>query len=165
MNIILIGFMGSGKTTIGKVLAQKLDFTFIDTDEVIEKQLNISIKDIFSCFGETHFRELEKQAIMQLVNVNDSVIAVGGGAVMYHNNLDTLKKIGTTVLLDTPFHKIIANLKGKFRPLVGNAINENVLSELLEYRYSTYKKADVIISTEELDIQQTVDVIAKRLSL
>ena len=95
------------------------------------------------------------------MNVNDCVIAVGGGAVMYHNNLDTLKRIGITVLLDAPIQKILINLKGEFRPLVGNIIDEDKLSELLDYRYSTYKIADVIINTEGLNIEQTVDEIVK----
>lgn len=163
MNIVLIGFMGSGKTTIGKALAKRNGLKFIDTDKVIENQHNISIKDIFSNFGEDHFRQLEKQSIDQLKNINDCVIAVGGGAVMYHNNFDTLKGIGMTVLLDAPMKKIITNLKGDFRPLVGNTIDENKLCELLETRYSTYKKADVIINTESLNIEQTVDEIIKRL--
>ncbi|HUV85009.1 MAG TPA: shikimate kinase [Methanosarcinales archaeon] len=165
MNIVLIGFMGSGKTTIGKALARRKGLKFTDTDTVIEKQLNISIKDIFSCFGEAHFRRLEKQSIDQLMNIKDCVIAVGGGAVMFQNNLDTLKGIGITVFLDAPIQKIFDNLKGKFRPLVGNTIDENKLCELLETRYSTYKKAQVIINTEGLSIEQTVDEIVKRLGL
>jgi shikimate kinase len=165
MNIILIGFMGSGKTTIGEALAKKLNFDFIDTDIFIETQHNISIKDIFSNFGEDYFRQLEKQAIDRLKNVSCSVIAVGGGAVMYHNNLDTLKSIGCTIFLNAPINKIIMNLKGKFRPLVGNTIEEDKLCELLNYRYSTYKKADVIIDTESLTIEQTVDEVIKRLDI
>lgn len=165
MNIVLIGFMGSGKTTIGKVLANKKKLKFIDTDEAIEKQHNTSIKDIFANFGEAHFRQLEKQAIEQLKNSTNCVIAVGGGAVMYHDNLNILKSIGITVFLDRPMQKILSNLKGKFRPLVGNTIDENKLCELLEHRYSTYKKADIIINTGNLNIEQTVDEIIQRLDL
>lgn len=165
MNIVLIGFMGSGKTTIGKALAKKKGLAFIDTDTVIENQHNISINDIFSNFGEAHFRELEKQLIGQLINIKDCVIAVGGGAVMFHDNLDTLKDVGITVFLDAPVQKIFDNLKGKFRPLVGNTIDEKKLFELLETRYSTYKKAQVIINTEGLNIEQTVDEIIKRIGL
>jgi shikimate kinase len=165
MNVVLIGFMGSGKTTIGNALATRKGLKFIDTDRVIETQNNMSIKDIFDNFGETHFRQLEKQSIDQLMNINDCVISVGGGAVMYHNNLDTLKRIGTTVFLDAPMQKLLTNLKAEFRPLVGNTIEENKLSELLNSRYSTYEKADIIINTESLNIEQTIDEVVKRLDL
>jgi shikimate kinase len=165
MNIILIGFMGSGKTTIGEALAKRQGLKFIDTDKVIEDLNNTTIKDIFSNFGEAHFRELEQQTIDDLKNTNDCVIAVGGGAVMHHNNFDTLKKVGTTVFLDAPIQKIISNIKGKFRPLVGNTIDENKLCELLDSRYTTYKKADMIIKTESLSIEETVDEIVKSLFL
>jgi shikimate kinase len=165
MNVVLIGFMGSGKTTIGTALATRKGLNFIDTDHVIETQNNTSIKEIFDTFGETHFRQLEKQSIDQLMNINDCVISVGGGAVMYYNNLDTLKRIGTTVFLDAPMKKLLANLKAEFRPLVGNTIDESKLQELLNSRYSTYEKADVIIKTENLNIEQTIDEIIKRLDL
>lgn len=165
MNIILIGFMGSGKTTVGKALASKRGLKFIDTDNFIENKHNISIKDIFKNFGETHFRQLEKQSIEHLKNINDCIIAVGGGAVMYQDNLETLKKIGTTVFLDAPIEKILTNIKFEFRPLVGDTIDENKLSELWDYRYPTYKKADVIIKTDSLNIEQIVDEIVNRLGL
>jgi shikimate kinase len=165
MNIVLLGFMGSGKTTIGKAFAQRKNLKFIDTDDVIEKQNNMLIKDIFSSYGEAHFRLLEKQAIDQLVGLDNCVIAIGGGAVMYHDNLDTLKRVGTTVFLDAPLQKIIMNLKGKFRPLVGHTIDEDKMRELLEYRYPTYRKADLVIHTDNLDIQQIVDEITANLGL
>ena len=165
MNIVLIGFMGSGKTTVGKVLAKRQGLKFIDTDKAIENQQNITIKELFSNFGETHFRQMEKQTIDQLSGIKDCVIAVGGGAVMYHNNLDTLKSIGTTVFLDAPMKQILSNLKGKFRPLVGTTIDEDKLSELLNYRYPTYKKADLILNTENLNIEQIVTEIINTLGL
>jgi shikimate kinase len=165
MNVILIGFMGSGKTTIGNALAARKGLKFIDTDRIIETQNNISIKEIFDNYGEAYFRQLEKQSIDQLMSINDCVIAVGGGAVMYHNNLDTLHRIGTTVFLDAPMKKLLTNLRAEYRPLVGNTVEESKLRELLNSRYSTYEKADVIINTESLDIEQTIDEIIKRLDL
>jgi shikimate kinase len=165
MNVVLIGFMGSGKTTIGNALAARKGLKFIDTDRMIETQNNISIKEIFENYGEAYFRQLEKQSIDQLMNINDCVIAVGGGAVMYHNNLDTLQRIGTTVFLDAPMKKLLTNLKAEYRPLVGNTVEESKLRELLNSRYSTYEKADIIINTESLDIEQTIDEVIKRLDL
>lgn len=165
MNIILIGFMGSGKTTIGQALAEQKRLQLIDIDQRIEIEQKNSIKEIFSSYGEAHFRELEKQAIEQLQGIDGYVISVGGGAVMYYNNLEVLKNIGTTVFLDAPVQKILNNLKGKFRPLVGDTIDEQKIKELLEFRYATYKKADLTINTENLDIQQTVDAITTELDL
>lgn len=163
MNIILIGYMGSGKTTIGQALAERLSLKFIDTDKVIEKQSNISIAKIFEIHGESYFRLLEKKAIEELKDKDGYVIAVGGGAVMFHDNFDTLKKIGVTVFLNAPLHKILNNLKGKFRPLVGNTIDENKVKELLEYRLPTYQNADIAINTDNLDIKQTIDEIVVKL--
>lgn len=165
MNIILIGFMGSGKTTIGKALAEEKGFKLIDTDEMIEKAQNMPISEIFSKFGEPVFREMEKKAIAQLLGIDNHVISVGGGAVMYFDNLETLKRIGTTIFLDAPLQKILNNLKGKFRPLVGNTIEEDKMKNLLGSRYTTYLKADIIINTKDLDIRQTVDEILKRLDI
>jgi len=165
MNIVLIGFMGSGKTTIGKALSSQKGFQLIDTDEMIEKEYSMTIKDIFSSYGEARFREMEKRAIEQLQGIDNHVISVGGGAVMFYDNLAALKKVGITVFLDAPLNKIILNLRGKFRPLVGNTIEEDKLQKLLESRYLTYKKADVVINTEALDIQQTVDAVIKQLGI
>jgi shikimate kinase len=165
MNIVLIGFMASGKTTIGKALALKMNMDFVDADELIEKQQNISIEDMFSLYGEAYFREIENRTIKQLLGTDGFIIAVGGGAVMYYDNLDILKKIGVTVFLDAPIQKILMNLSGKFRPLVGNTIDEANIRELLEHRYPTYKRADIVIKTDNLSIQQTVDEIVKELGL
>jgi shikimate kinase len=165
MNIILIGFMGSGKTTVGKALAQQKNFKLIDTDEIIEKEQGISIEEIFSSYGENHFRELEKRTIEHIQGIDGHVISVGGGAVMHYNNLNTLKNIGVTVFLDAPLQNILKNLEGKFRPLVGYTIDEEKIKELLNYRYTTYKKADITINTENSNIQQTVDEIVLRLGL
>lgn len=165
MNIILIGFMASGKTTIGKALSTQTGMKLLDTDAIVEEQQGMEIKDIFSLHGEAYFRLKEKEAILCLSKVENCIISVGGGAVMFHDNLQTLKKIGTTVFLDAPLSKILNNLKGKFRPLVGNTIEETKMKELLERRYPTYMKADIVINTEHLDVQQTVDAIVSSIGL
>ncbi|MGB7606086.1 MAG: shikimate kinase [Lutisporaceae bacterium] len=163
MNIVLIGFMGSGKTTIGKALASSLNMKFIDTDELIENQQGITIKDIFSNFGELRFRTIETESIKSLKLIEGHVISVGGGAVMKEDNFKTLKDIGLIVFLDAPIDKIIMNLEGGFRPLVGNTIDRDKMSELLKSRYSTYRKADIIINTDKLDVQETIEAILKSL--
>ena len=91
-NIVLIGFMGCGKTTIGKELAKNLSFSFIETDVVIEQQQNKTINQIFSIFGEEYFRELEKQTYLKVSNLKNYVISTGGGVVKYEQNIINLKK-------------------------------------------------------------------------
>lgn len=163
MNVILIGFMGSGKTTIGKALSRIKGMELIDTDELIERNQSITIKEIFQRYGEARFREIERDTISSLEGVDGCIISVGGGAVMREENFSTLKRIGTTVFLDAPFDKIIRNLKGKFRPLVGNTIDEDNLRKLLDSRYPTYKKADVVIDTDKLNVEETVEAILRSL--
>ena len=91
MNIVLIGFRGSGKSSVGKELASRLGRIFIDCDEYIEHQTGLSIREIFKLSGESHFRTLESQAINELTRLEDKVLATGGGAVMKHRNLKALK--------------------------------------------------------------------------
>lgn len=163
MNIVLIGFMGSGKTTIGKALASILNMKFIDTDELIENQQGITIKDIFADFGELRFRTIETEIIRSLELIDGHIISVGGGAVMKEENFKALRDIGLIIFLDAPIDKIIKNLEGSFRPLVGNTIDRDKMSELLKSRYSTYRKADIIINTDKLNIQETIEAILKSL--
>lgn len=163
MNIVLIGFMGSGKTTVGKALSRIKGMEFIDTDELIEVKQSMTINEIFERFGELRFREIEKETISSLEGIDGCVISVGGGAVMREENFTTLKHIGTTIFLDAPLYKIISNLKGKFRPLVGNTIDEDKLKKLLDSRYPTYKKADMIINTDKLSVEGTVEEILQNL--
>jgi shikimate kinase len=163
MNLILIGFMGSGKTTIGKALAQRLGLGYLDTDDMIEKQQGMEIKEIFSRYGESYFRRLEQEAVASLPALEGYVVSLGGGTLMGHNNLETVKKAGQTIFLNAPLPKILNNLKGKFRPLVGNAIEEDSLRQLLEKRLPVYHKADIIIDTASLDVEQTIEEILKRI--
>ena len=87
-NIVLVGLMGAGKSSVGKLLAQKLNLSFVDTDEFIEKQENIKISDIFSKYGEQYFRDLENKVISDLATKTSLVISTGGGSVQNINNLN-----------------------------------------------------------------------------
>lgn len=165
MNIVLIGFMASGKTTVGTSLAKRMNMQLVDTDDMIEQNTKLEIKDIFNLYGEPYFRSLEHQAIKSLSETTNTVISVGGGCVMYYDNFDMLKQLGVTVFLNAPFQKLIKNLEGKFRPLVGNNINEANLYELWQKRLPTYSQADFVIDTAELDAEQTVEAIISLLQL
>lgn len=165
MNLILIGFMASGKTTIGKALSQRLDMKYLDTDELIEKEQGMEIKDIFSQYGEAYFRGLEKVVVNSLLALDGYVISLGGGTVIYNNNMETVKQAGQTIFLNAPFSKIINNLQGLFRPLVGNTIEEDQLKALLDKRLPIYKQADITINTDSLDVEQTLEAILTRINI
>lgn len=143
--IILVGFMGSGKTTFGKQLALKLNYKFIDTDKEIEDLVGMSVKDIFEKKGETYFRVLESQLIKQL-KVKNTVIATGGGMPCFYDNMDCLNKIGVTVYLRFTVEELFERLKQDkvSRPLLQKKSKEelfNYIENLLAQRESFYLKA------------------------
>jgi len=143
-NIILVGFMGSGKTTIGKLLAAKLNMNFIDTDAEIEKQEGLLISEIFEKKGEGYFRQLESN-FLQNCRYSDCVIATGGGMPSYGNNMILLKKIGHVIYINTPFYLLVKRLElsEMNRPLFSKSLKEeNFLKDLFEKRESVYNLAD-----------------------
>lgn len=105
MNSILFGFKGSGKTHFGKILANKLGCPFIDTDDLIlklyeeESNRNITVRNLYQCIGEEEFRKLEMRAVTRLIGVKNSVIALGGGAILHPTNLAVLESMGTLIYL------------------------------------------------------------------
>ncbi len=100
MNIVLVGLRGSGKTSVGKLIAEKLKRPFVDCDEYIEKLAHLSIKEIFEICGESYFRVVESEAIAQITKNNGQVIATGGGAVLRYKNVTNLKKNAVVFFLD-----------------------------------------------------------------
>ncbi|MEQ8221402.1 MAG: shikimate kinase, partial [Candidatus Eremiobacterota bacterium] len=99
MNIVLTGFMGSGKSTCGKILADITGMKFIDTDKLIEEKTGFTVSDIFTHYGEKKFREIESNVIEEVSNMDGCVIATGGGAVMSSQNMDNLRKKGKIIYL------------------------------------------------------------------
>lgn len=120
-NIFLVGFMGCGKTTIGSLLAQKLNYNFIDTDEEIEKQGQLSIIDLFKEKGEQSFREHETEILQQiLINENSAVIATGGGMPCFYENMEKMLREGFVIYLKCTPEEIAKRVAGKnSRPLFG----------------------------------------------
>lgn len=140
--------MGSGKTTFGKKLAEKLNYQFIDTDKAIEELVGMSIKAIFKTKGEAYFRTLERSFIEQ-ITVQKTVIATGGGLPCYYGNMDLLNQKGVTVYLKYTVDELFERLKldKSSRPLLLDKSNEqlfNYISELLSVRESYYLKAQAI---------------------
>lgn len=146
MNIILTGYMASGKSTIGKYLAQKLKMKFIDTDEYIEKQQDKQIKDIFSENGEAFFRKLENECARALYAEDNTVISTGGGFVLNPQNTELLRKNGVIVNIETNEAVIRDRLEASksSRPLMNGSSIEEILKRF-DKRKSFYDNCDIKI--------------------
>ena len=147
-NIVLIGFMGSGKTSVGKILARQLHKKFVDVDTVIEKEQNSSINDIFDEKGEEYFRSLEQKCIDELTQKTGQVIATGGGLPIY----SSIPEKSLIVYIDADFEVILNRLTAKEhakRPLLQD---ESRAKALFEQRINTYKE----LSTFSVDANQTI---------
>ncbi len=147
-NIILIGFMGSGKSSIGRKLAKQIDYYFLDTDVMIESAEGKSIKQIFEDEGEAYFRALEQNTVSWLKdNVNGSVISTGGGMLVYCNGL---KDMGKVIYLKVPFETILSRMSSEElekRPLFKDTAKAKAL---YDERHKIYtQKADLIINADQ----------------
>ncbi len=164
-NVVLTGFMGTGKNAIGKRLVQELNLKFVDTDDIIEKKEGITISKIFKRFGEKYFRKLEKKVVKKITQGKDQVISTGGGVVLDQENISNLKKNGVIICLwASPGVIRERTEKEAHRPLLENVNREKRIKELLDYRKSFYEKsADYIIDTSHLTVEETVEKILKYL--
>ena len=139
MNIIFIGMPGSGKTTLGRIVAQELGFSFYDSDKYIEAKSGKTVAEIFAEHGEAHFRDLETQAMEELCALENTVISTGGGVVERPENVDILKKSGTVIFINRPVEEIAANINTAKRPLLKDG--KDKLFELYKRRINLYKGA------------------------
>ena len=157
--LYLIGFMGVGKTTIGKQIAAFNKVVFIDTDSQIEKETSKSIKEIFETDGEIAFRKLETDTIRSINR--KAIIACGGGLPAHNNNIEYLKHKGTVIYLKASTETLIKRLeknKNK-RPLISNLTNEEQLEfirKILKERGETYKQADYTIETDNKTVKEVL---------
>ncbi len=163
-NIVLIGFMGSGKSTVGKILADRLELDFVDTDRMIEERTGRSIQQIFSDEGEDRFRDLEKRVVASICAVANTVVSAGGGVILRRENRSLLKK-ETVVYLRLTEEELLdrtARLSG--RPLLRGRDRKARVRDLLSQRSHLYEQtADVIIDVEKMSASQVADEIAERL--
>jgi shikimate kinase len=147
-NIALIGFMGTGKTSVGRLLAEQLHFEFVDTDEVIETRTGKKIAELFKLNGEPAFRELEKQVVAELADRRKLVISCGGGLAS-QANLDSLKTHALVVSLWAAPEKIFQRVRHQtHRPLLHDPEPLKKIRELLAVREPFYRQADVMVNTE-----------------
>ena len=159
-NIILVGFMGTGKTSVGRQLSQRLGMTYVDTDEIIEKTTGRCISDIFVQNGESYFRELENEAVHQVSGLNKHVVSTGGGAVLRTENLEILKRNGVVFCLSARSEEIWARVKNEtHRPLLRAPNPVEKIREMLKAREAYYALADYTIRTDRVTIEQVTDEI------
>ncbi|RME79875.1 MAG: shikimate kinase [Methanobacteriota archaeon] len=163
-NIYLIGYMGVGKTSVGKELSKKMSLTYVDTDDVVVEIAGKDIPSIFNDDGEIAFRELEIEAVKRVCSKKGCVVSLGGGAVLNYINVLRMKKTGTVVLLKASPEEIVRRLEGDgSRPLLNGLTNDEKIAkirEMLSYREPFYERAaDDIINTDG----KTVDEIASKI--
>lgn len=165
-NIIFIGFMGTGKSTLGRVLADKLGWDFVDTDHLIEQQEGLTIPQLFTKYGEAHFRTIESSVIEKVMQRKGQVISTGGGAVLAEINRLKMKDNGYVVALFASVETISRRLRGdNNRPLLQGK-PEEVIPLMLERRKHAYDFADLHIHSDQLSIEQIITslITAGRLS-
>lgn len=151
-NIVLVGFMGSGKTSVGEYLSTQLSYSLVDTDQIIEADCQTSISQIFSDKGEEFFRELETQTIEKLAtSLEKHVVSTGGGLPMRACNADILKKIGFVVYLKISKESVLRRLQGdQTRPLLAGENVEEKVEKLLDYRDPIYEvSAHIVVCVDE----------------
>ena len=148
--VVLVGLMGSGKTSVGKKLAESLKVGFLDADHEIELAAGMSIVEIFDKFGETYFREGESKVIKRLIKLEPQILATGGGAFLSQEIRDTIKLYGVSIWLkadlETLWGRVSANSN---RPLLNKVNPKSTLEQLLQTRYPVYKQADITIESTE----------------
>jgi shikimate kinase len=153
--IYLIGFMGSGKTTLGKILAEHLNLDFIDLDSYIESEYNLSVHEIFNKYGEDEFRLVEWSNLNIVSKLNDVIISTGGGTPCFFNNIDFMNVNGITIFFDEDIDVIYNRLLNdkSNRPLISNLSNSdlyNYISDKLNERKKYYNKSKLKINSKGL---------------
>jgi shikimate kinase len=159
--------MATGKTTVGKILAQKMNYGFVDTDEVIENETGMKITQIFKEKGEEYFRKIEKETVQKVSKQDKNVIACGGGAVLDPLNVKSLKTKGELVLLEASIEEIISRTKNDTsRPLLWGKDSREKAIKLLESRNQTYHEvADLVIDTTGKDPENISKEILTKLGI
>ncbi len=162
-NIYLVGFMGTGKTAVGKELARIKKCKFVDLDDLIEEKEKRSIPEIFAKSGEPYFRKLEKETLKEAAQKNNLIVSCGGGIVIDKDNIDLMKKTGTMICL-TASSDVILERTHKFnhRPLLNAPDPKGKIELLLKERAPYYALADKVIDTSGISVKEAA---AKVLSL
>jgi shikimate kinase len=161
-NIYLVGFMGTGKTSVGKALAKKKKRQFIDLDEFIELREKMTIADIFAKKGEAYFRRVEQEALNTVAKEENFIVACGGGIVINPANIATMKSTGDLVSLSASAPVILRRVSGfVHRPLLNVDDPKGQIEALLKLRAPYYAQADTSIDTSALSVEDVVNEVIK----
>ena len=159
-NIVLIGFMGTGKSCVGQILARQLGWQFIDLDAQVEQAIGMSIADYFARYGEAAFRDQESAAVAAVAAKTQVVLATGGGVVLRQQNIDRLKTTGILVCLSASENEIVTRTQGdRLRPLLNRPDRLQVIRDLLAVRQPQYRQADYWIETDGKPLAAVVEAI------
>ncbi len=166
MRITVTGFMGTGKTVVGRRLAERLGLAFADLDDLIQEDAGMGIPEIFASEGEAGFRRRERALIAAIANRQDVVLATGGGALLDPENARALRAQGTLVCLQAEPQTILERIgPDTRRPLLQTSDRMARIRELLEQRATAYAQADLTVETSRLGIDEVVDRIVSHLQL
>ena len=162
LNISLCGMMGSGKSAIGKILANKLDYNFIDVDKMIEIDAGKTIKKIFEEDGEQYFRDLEEKKTINILELKKTIVSLGGGAIVNKKIRNSIKKNSYNIYLNVNINILTKRLQNsRTRPLIYNKNLKTELINLINKRKKFYQKADLIIQNEKNMIDTAKNIIKK----
>ena len=160
--------MGSGKTTYGRIIAEKLNMSFVDMDEEIERQQGKKVSEIFTDSGENYFRELEKELLRQFADSDNVIVSTGGGVPCYFDNMEVMNKLGTTIYIHLTTQQLADNLRQtniSKRPILASLQNDDLetfIAENLSKRESHYLQAHHRISgTDEEIIKQILKIYSE----
>lgn len=164
-NISLIGFMGSGKSTIGKILAERINYLFFDLDVIIEIYEGIKISEIFEKYGEKHFRDTESEIIGKIYCNRNCVFSCGGGVILREGNMKIIKGRSTVIYLSASPENIMERLKNSIdRPLLSTSNKIKKIIELMDTRNYLYGKySDILIDTDGKNPSEITEMILDRL--
>jgi shikimate kinase len=163
-NIYIVGFMGTGKTVVGRALARKLKAPFADLDSIIEEKEKMSIPQIFQDRGEAYFRSVEKRELLEVSSKQGSVVSCGGGIVLDAQNRDLIKNTGISVCLRAQANDILKRIGSTtHRPLLHGGDPLEKIQELLSDRDKYYSQADIAVDTSDLSIEEIAETIFQKL--
>ena len=158
-NIFLIGFMGCGKSTMARLLSEKMNMELVEMDETIEAESNMSINEIFEKYGEAYFRDLETKLIARIAEKGGVVVSCGGGTILRIENVEMMKKNGKVIYFSATPETIYQRVRNSTnRPLLNGNMNVEYITSLMEKRISRYlAAADVTIVVDEKSKQEILD--------
>lgn len=163
--IVLVGLMGSGKSSVGRRLAEKLALPFVDADHAIEEAADKSITEIFADHGETYFREGERRVISRLLDNGAQVLATGGGAFMNAETRDHIAKLGISIWLRADLDLLMKRvLRRSDRPLLQNDNPTAIMENLISIRYPIYAQSDIIVDSRDVQHSQMVNDVIRALA-